>query len=104
MMPVIAHNLLQSITILGNALECFADKCVKGIEADEERCRRYAESTPALATILDTHVGYHKASEIVQKAYREKCSLKAAAIALGYLTPEQADELLRPEALMHPEE
>ena len=103
MMPVIAHDLLQSVTILSNALGVFAERCVKGITADEARCRRYAESTPALATILDTVIGYQKASEVVQKAYAVRRPLKEVAVELGYLTREQADELLRPEALMHPE-
>jgi len=103
MMPVVAHNLLQSITILSNALDAFAEKCMRGIVADEERCRRYAESTPALATVLDTVIGYQKASEVVRKAYAEKLPLKEAAVELGYLTREQAEELLRPEALMGPE-
>ena len=104
MMLVIAHNLLQSITILSNALGAFAEKCVKGITADEARCRRYAESTPALATILDTVIGYQKAGEVVQKAHAAKRPLKEVAVELGYLTSEQAEELLRPDALMQPEE
>lgn len=104
MMPVVAHNLLQSLTILSNALGVFAEKCVQGIVADEARCRQYADSTPALATILDTIIGYQKASEVVQRAYQAKRPLKETAVELGYLTQAQADELLRPEALMQPEE
>jgi aspartate ammonia-lyase len=104
MMPVIAHNLLQSIMILSNALECFAEKCVDGIEADAERCRLYADSTPALATRLNMVIGYQKASEVVQKAFKEKRPLKEVGLEMGYLTQEQADKYLRPEALMHPEE
>jgi aspartate ammonia-lyase len=104
MMPVIAHNLLWSLTILKNALVVFAEKCVKGITADVARCRRYAESTPALATVLDTVCGYQKASEIVKRSMSTGESLKEAALNLGYVTKEQADELLRPEALMKPEE
>lgn len=104
MMPVVAHNLLQSLTILSNALGVFAEKCVQGITADEARCRQYADSTPALATILDTIIGYQKASEVVQQAYQAKRPLKETAVKLGYLTQAQADELLRPEALMQPED
>jgi aspartate ammonia-lyase len=104
MMPLIAHNLLWSLTILKNALGAFAEKCVKGIEADAARCRRYAESTPALATVLDTVCGYQKASEIVKRSMATGESLCEAALYLGYVTKEQADELLRPEALMKPEE
>lgn len=104
MMPVIAHNLLQSLTILSNALGVFAEKCVLGLTADAARCRRYADSTPALATILDTVIGYQKASEVVRKAYETQRPLKTVAVEMGCLTPEQAERYLRPEALMHPEE
>ena len=75
-----------------------------GIVADEARCRQYAESTPALATILDTVIGYAKASEVVQRAYQTKRPLQEVAVELGYLTRAQADKLLRPEALMQPED
>jgi aspartate ammonia-lyase len=104
MMPVIAHNLLQSITLLANALECFAEKCVAGLDADEARCRLYAEKSPALATRLNMIVGYHKAGEVVQRALKEGRPLKEVAVAMGCLTPAQADEHLRPEALMRPED
>jgi len=104
MMPVIAHNVFQAISILGNALGVFAERCAKGIVADADRCRQYAERTPALATILDTVLGYQKASEIVRKAYASGRPLKEVAIELGYLTPEQAERYLRPEALMRPED
>jgi len=104
MMPVIAHNVLQSVTILSNALGVFAEKCAGGVSADEERCRRYAESTPALATILDTVIGYQKASEVVRRAYDTNRPLKEVAVELGYLTREQAEQHLRPQALMQPEE
>ena len=104
MMPVIAHNLLQSLSILKNALAAFAEKCVDGLKADAERCRRYAETTPALATILDTVIGYQKASEVVRTSLATGKPLRDVAVELGYLTKEQADELLAPEALMGPEE
>ena len=102
MMPLVAHNLLQSLQILGNALAAFAGKCVRGVTADEARCRRYAERTPALATVLDTLCGYQKASEIVKRSLATGKSVRDAAVELGYVTREQADKLLRPEALIRP--
>ena len=104
MMPVIAHNLLQSLEVLKNALAVFAEKCVDGLKADADRCRRYAETTPALATILDTVIGYQRASEVVRKSLATGKPLREVAVELGYLTREQADKLLAPEALMGPEE
>ena len=104
MTPVIAHNLLQSLEILKNALGAFADKCVRGLKADGERCRLYAESTPSLATILNRVIGYHKASEVVKTSLASKRTLREVAVELGYLTEEQAADLLKPEALINPPE
>ena len=103
MMPVIAHNLLQSLEILKNAVAAFTEKCVRGIAADAARCRRYAETTPALATILNTICGYQKASEIVKKSLATGKPIRDVALELGYVTREQADKLLAPEALIRPE-
>ena len=102
MMPVIAHNLLQSIEILKNALGVFAEKCVKGLDADADRCRRYAETSPSLATILNTTIGYQRAAEVVKKSLASGRPLREVAVELGYVTKEQADKLLAPEALMGP--
>jgi aspartate ammonia-lyase len=103
MMPLVAHNLLQSLQILPNALSAFTTKCVAGVVADAERCRSYAESTPALATILDTVCGYQKAAEIVKRSAAGGKSIREVALELGYVTREQADKLLSPEALLRPE-
>ena len=103
MMPLVAHNLLQSLQILPNAISAFTSKCVAGVAADAERCRRYAESTPALATILDTVCGYQKASEIVKRSLATGKSIRETALELGYVTREQAEKLLSPEALIRPE-
>jgi aspartate ammonia-lyase len=68
MMPVMAHNLLQSLEILTNALRTLNLRCAAGITADEVRCRRYAESTSALATVLNPRIGYDRAAQIVKEA------------------------------------
>ncbi len=102
MMPVIAHNLLQSIEIMKNALAVFAEKCVRGVAADEDRCRSFAERTPGLATILNTVIGYQRASEVVRKALALGRPMKDIAVELGFLSREQAETLLSPEALMGP--
>jgi len=103
MMPLIAHNLLQSIEILKNALAVFAEKCVVGLRADEARCRRYAETTPSLATILNLEIGYHKATEVVKLSLARGKTLREAAVELGYITADQAEKLLSPERLLTPD-
>ena len=81
--PVIARNLLDSITILSSGARLFAEKCVDGLEADEESLRRHAESTPAIATALNPHIGYDKATEIVKEAVESKRTIREVAIEKG---------------------
>ena len=66
--PLIARNLLQSIELLAATARLFAEKCVDGIEANEDGCERSAESTLAAATALNPYIGYDKAAEIVKEA------------------------------------
>ena len=91
--PVIARNLLDSITILSSGARLFAEKCVDGLEADEESLRRHAESTPAIATALNPHIGYDKATEIVKEAVESKRTIREVAIEKG------VDETTLDEAL-----
>ena len=91
--PLIARNLLDSITILSSGARLFAEKCVDGVEADEESLRRHAESTPAIATALNPHIGYDKATEIVKEALESKRTIREVAIEKG------VDEATLDEAL-----
>ena len=68
MMPAMAYNVLQSMTILANMLRVFTERCVRGHQANEARCRQYAESTIALATALNPLIGYAKAAELVKES------------------------------------
>jgi len=104
MMPLIAHNLLQSIEIARNALGVFAEKCVAGLQADEKRCRRYAETSPSLATILNLEIGYLRAAEVVKESLATGKTLRDAAVAMGYVSKEKAKELLTPEMLLKPKD
>jgi len=98
--PVMIHNLLTSAQLLGDACESFRANCVEGIEADRRRIRMHLENSLMLVTALNTRIGYYKAAEIAQKAHREGTTLKEAAVALGYLTPEEFDETVVPEKLV----
>lgn len=69
MLPVIAYNLLQSITLLASASEVFAEKCLSGVLANREKCAAYIEQSLALATILVPHIGYDRAADIAKKAH-----------------------------------
>ena len=99
MLPVIAHNLLQSITILGNAARLFADKAVAGFTVNQERVSGLMDKNPILATALNPVIGYDKAAQIVKKAYAEGRSLKDVAAEMTNLSREELDRLLDPKKM-----
>jgi fumarate hydratase class II len=81
--PLIARNVLESIRILAAVCQMLAEKCIDGLEADEETLRRHAESTPAIATALNPYIGYDKATEIVKEAVETKRTIREVAIEKG---------------------
>ncbi len=96
MMPLIAFLTINSIRIMKNAIGLFNEKCIKGIKANEEVCRRYAEMSFALITPLAKKIGYDRASKIVLKAYKEKKSIRDVLIEEGTLSKEEIEQLLDP--------
>jgi fumarate hydratase class II len=84
MLPVMARNLLESIRLLAAVSVLFADRCVAGLVADEERCREYAESSPAIVTPLNRHVGYDEAAAIAKQALAERRTIREVAVARGH--------------------
>ncbi|HEX6476360.1 MAG TPA: class II fumarate hydratase [Acidimicrobiales bacterium] len=99
MLPVIARNLLESVRLLTAASRALADKCVAGIEADEERCRTYALSSPAIATALNPYIGYEQAARVVKQATAEGKDLRTVVLELGLLSEEEVDKALDVEAM-----
>jgi fumarate hydratase, class II len=81
--PMIARNVFESIRILSAATTLLAEKCVDGIEADEETLRRHAGSTPAIATALNPYIGYDRATEIVKEAVASRRTIREVAIEKG---------------------
>ena len=100
--PVIIHNLLQSIRLLADAARSFADRCVKGIEANRERIGELLHRSLMLVTALSPHIGYDKAAEVAKKAHRDQLTLKEAAVALGYVSAEDFERWVRPEDMLEP--
>jgi fumarate hydratase, class II len=96
--PLIARNVLESIRILTAAFTMLAEKCVDGLEADEETLRRHAESTPAIATALNPYIGYDKGTEIVKEAVESKRTIREVAIEKG-VDEETLDKALDLEAM-----
>ena len=102
MMPVIAHNLLQSIHLLANGAVMFADKCVKGIEANKTRIDETVERSLMLATPLAPVVGYDKAADIAKKAYAENKTVREVASATLDLGKDQLDKILDVSGMVVP--
>ena len=94
MMPVIAFNVLLSMQILTNSARIFADKCVKGIEANREMCEYWVERSAALATALAPQIGYAKAAEISKRSVKEGVLIRDLVKREGVLPDDQIDEIL----------
>ncbi len=99
--PLIARNLLQSIHLLTSATTLLAEKCVDGIEANEDNLTRYAESTPAAATGLNEYIGYDKGAEIVKEAVASRRTIREVAREQG-VDDETLDRALDLTALARP--
>jgi fumarate hydratase class II len=97
--PMIAHNVLQSIRLLADGAQSFNDNCAVGIEPNRDRIDTLLNESLMLVTALNPHIGYDKAAQIAKKAHKEGTTLKAAALALGYVTEAQFEEWVRPEAM-----
>ncbi|MEG5431083.1 class II fumarate hydratase [Enterobacter asburiae] len=98
--PMVIHNVLQSIRLMADGMESFNEHCAVGIEPNRERISQLLNESLMLVTALNTHIGYDKAAEIAKKAHKEGLTLKASALALGYLTEEDFDAWVRPEAMV----
>ena len=94
MMPTMAYNVLQSVSILTNMLREFDTRCVRGITANRARCEWYAQSTVALATALNPYIGYAKAAELVKESVATGRSVIEVAREKGVLSEEQIREIL----------
>ena len=85
MLPVMARNVLESIRLIANVSAVFADRCVSGIEANIERCREYAESSPSIVTPLNHYVGYDEAAKIAKQALAERKTIREVVIERGHV-------------------
>ncbi len=100
--PLIIHNVLHSLRLLGDASRNFREFCAEGITANNDRIATFLHDSLMLVTALNPHIGYDNAAKIAKKAFHDGSSLKAAALALGLLTAEQFDAWVRPEQMVGP--
>lgn len=98
--PVMIHNLLHSIRLLKDACQSFTDFALADLQADPERIQAYVTDSLMLVTALNPVMGYDKAAKIAHKAHHEKTTLKAACLALGYLSEAEFDTVMQPEKMV----
>ncbi|MGI8683527.1 MAG: class II fumarate hydratase [Acidimicrobiales bacterium] len=94
MMPVMSRNILESVRLLASVTVLLADSCVAGVEADVERCRAYAESSPSLGTALNSHIGYERAAQVVKESTKTGRSIREIVLERGWMTSEELDRAL----------
>jgi len=99
--PILANDFLNSAKLVANAAETFAERFVGRLEVDREHCAEQVEQSMALATALNPHIGYDAAAKVAKQAMAEGRTIREVAIAEGYLTEEEADEVLDPMAMTH---
>lgn len=102
MMPLIARNLLESIRLLGNAVNNFSSRCIEGLEADRERCEEMIEKSLALATALAPRTGYNEAARIARKAYEQQKTIRQVVEEEGLFTDKEVNHLLDPRSMIAP--
>ena len=99
MLPVIGRNLLESIRLLSSVSLAFADKCIAGIEADEERCRTFALSSPSIGTALNPYIGYEEAAKVIKASVAEGKDLRTIILERKLLSEEEVDRALDVQAM-----
>ncbi len=99
MLPVIAHNLLESVRLLTSAARVFSEKCVRGITADRQRCEAFIENSLAMCTALAPVIGYEKAAAIAKKAFADGTTVRKVASEQKVLPAEELDRLLDPQGM-----
>ncbi|MBI5631139.1 MAG: aspartate ammonia-lyase [Elusimicrobia bacterium] len=97
MTPLSAYNLLDSIQLLVNYLPAVEKRCIRGIAADAEQCRRYFEKSPSLATLLNPKIGYSRAAEVFKEAVAKKTTVTELVLAKGLLGREELEKLFDPK-------
>jgi fumarate hydratase class II len=100
--PVIIYNVLQSVRLLADACQSFSDHCIEGIEPDKARIQQHVDNSLMLVTALAPHIGYDKAAQVAKKAHEENMTLKAAAVALGFVAAADFDRFVQPSKMVGP--
>ena len=101
--PLIALNVLDSLTLLSDAMSSFATHCVEGLQADEQRCTELLQQSLMLVTALAPHIGYDRAAKIARHAQAQGCSLRESALGEGGVPAADFDRWVVPAAMVWPQ-
>ena len=102
MMPVMAHNILESIELLSSSSKVFANDCISGIKADSKKCESFIEDSLAMCTSLAPVIGYDKAAAVAKKAFAEGKSVRDIVYEENILEKKKADDILNPKKMIKP--
>ena len=102
--PVLAFNILQSIRLLADACNSFREHTIKGLKPNLERIDKNLNNSLMLVTALNPHIGYDRAAEVAEKAFKENKTLRESIIELGYMIGEEFDRVVQPEKMISPRE
>ena len=100
--PLIIRNVLNSIDLLGSAILSFSKRCIEGLTVNDKKVEKYVQDCLMLATALNPHIGYDKASKIVYSAYTNSTTLKEEALRLGFIKEDEFDQFVKAENMIHP--
>jgi aspartate ammonia-lyase len=102
MMPVITHNIVFAVMIVGNATRVFDERCVRGIEADEAQCAHWLERSPALVTALAPKIGYAEAAGLAKEALKTGLTVRELVVQKKVLEGSELDAILDLRAMTEP--
>ena len=100
--PMMIHNYLHSVRLLSDSCRSFSDKCVTGLEANEDNIARHLENSLMLVTALNPHIGYDNAAKIAKNAHQNGTTLRESALELGLLTDDQFTNWVKAEEMIGP--
>lgn len=100
--PMIAHNVLHSIKLIGDGCQSFVKNCLSGTVANKDRIEELLNNSLMLVTALNPYIGYDKAAAIAKNAHKKGLTLKQSALELGHLTEAQFNEWVKPENMVGP--
>jgi fumarate hydratase class II len=98
--PVMAANVIRSAHLIAGSCDTFRQFALAGVRPNRERIAALVSQSLMLVTALNPTIGYDRAAEVAKKAHREGSTLKEAALALGYVSEEEFDELVRPDRMV----